>query len=99
LHINLFFALIGFINKEKKRHRARKAIFTEIEKHLSIGLQLLEDAKSDLGPEDPTYKEMAYLMGNYSKAAKSIAALIKKGTGIEDFRPDKRSKSSDEYNG
>jgi hypothetical protein len=86
--------LSPIISREKKRHEVRKSIFAEIEQHLAKGQKLLADVKSNLGHEDPTYSELAYVMDNYSKAAKSIAAFIKKGKGIEGFGPEEMANDS-----
>jgi hypothetical protein len=86
--------LSPIISREKQRHAARKALFAEIKNHLAVGQKLLADVERNLGQDDPAYIEMAYVMDNYIKAAKSIAAYINKGKGIEDFSSEEVSNDS-----
>lgn len=77
--------LLPVINKERKRHEQRKAVFNQVEAHFLKGRKLLEKAFSELGEDDPISQRLSGAMGIYESAYKQMAAYMEKGKGIEDF--------------
>lgn len=77
--------LLPVINKERKRHEQRKAVFNQIEAHFMKGRKLLERAFAELGEDDPVSQRLSGAMGIYESAFKQMAAYMKKGKSIEDF--------------
>lgn len=77
--------LLPVINKERKRHEHRKAVFSQIEAHFLKGRKLVAKAFSELGEEDPISQRLSGAMGIYESAYKQMADYMEKGKGIEDF--------------
>jgi hypothetical protein len=79
--------LLPIIQKERRRHAKRKAVFSRIEDHLNQGRKLLNTAYSELGEEDLLTDRLAAAMSVYESAVKQMAAFMKKGKSIETFDP------------
>lgn len=77
--------LLPVINRERKRHEQRKAVFNQIEAHFMKGRKLLEKAFAELGEDDPISQRLSGAMGIYESAFKQMATYMEKGKGIEDF--------------
>ena len=79
--------LLPIIQKERRRHAKRKAVFSRIEDHLNQGRKLLNTAYSELGEEDLLTDRLGAAMSVYESAVKQMAAFMKKGKSIETFDP------------
>lgn len=79
--------LLPIIDRERRRHATRKAMFGKIQKHLAEGRRLLEEAFAELGEEDPVTDRMRAAMGVYESAYRHMAAFLEKSEGIERFEP------------
>lgn len=77
--------LLPVINKERKRHKRRKAVFDQVEGHLQKGRRLLEAAYAELGEDDLITDRLTAVMGVYESAFKQISTYMEKGKSIEDF--------------
>jgi hypothetical protein len=84
--------LLPVINKERKRHEQRKAVFHQIETHFLNGRKLLEKTFSELGEDDLISQRLSGAMGIYESAYKQMAAYMEKGKCIEDFDTEKFQK-------
>ncbi len=79
--------LLPIITRERRRHATRKALFGKIQKHLTEGRRLLEEAFAELGEEDPITDRMGAAMGVYESAYRHMAAFLEKSESIERFEP------------
>lgn len=80
--------LLPIIDRERRRHATRKALFGKIQKHLAQGKQLLEEVYGELGEEDPMTDRMGAAMGVYESAFRHMKAFLEKSEGIESFETD-----------
>ncbi len=77
--------LLPVIAKERERHSMRKAMLKEINAHLAEGLEILQQAQSHLGEEDPVYIRFKTAMQALANAQSHIEEYVRKGSGIEGF--------------
>lgn len=77
--------LLPVIEKERKRHRMRKAVLNDINTLLAEGLEILHKAKSLLGEDDPVYVRFEAAMHSLINSQSHIEDYVKKGRGIEEF--------------
>lgn len=77
--------LLPVIEKERKRHRMRKAVLNDINTLLAEGLEILHKAKSLLGEDDPVYVRFETAMHSLINSQSHIEDYVKKGRGIEEF--------------
>ncbi len=77
--------LLPVIEKERERHRNRKAVLNEINAHLAQGLKLLQKAQSLLGEDDPVYARFESAMHSLINSQSHIEDYVKRGSGIEEF--------------
>lgn len=81
--------LMPIIANERKRYTKRKEMFTQIQSHLKKGRNLLKQAYSELGEEDPITDRFTAAMGVYESAFKQMMQFMEKGKDIEEFDPKK----------
>ncbi|MCF8052376.1 MAG: hypothetical protein K9L59_14125 [Desulfobacterales bacterium] len=77
--------LLPVIEKERKRHRRRKAFLTNLEAFLAQGDQLLRKAQAELGKEDPVVSRFESVMTAGRNAFDAGSVFVEKGDVIEDF--------------
>jgi hypothetical protein len=77
--------LMPLIEKEQRRHGARKTLLAKMERHLKGGRQLLAAMTAELGPNDPMRDKMNQVMGTYERAYAAMADFVQKGDIIEGF--------------
>jgi len=77
--------LLPVIEREREKHRKRKAILDEIKDYLAKGEKILKKAKRSLGDDDPAYDRMESAMMGLVNAHDDIEAFVEKGKIIEDF--------------
>jgi hypothetical protein len=77
--------LLPVIEKERKRHRRRKAFLKNLEAFLAQGDQLLRKAQAELGKEDPVVSRFESVMTAGRNAFDTGSAFVEKGDVIEDF--------------
>ena len=77
--------LLPVIEKERERHRNRKAVLNDINAHLAQGLKLLQKAQSLLGEDDPVYARFESAMHSLINSQSHIEDYVKRGSGIEAF--------------
>jgi len=77
--------LLPVIEREREKHRKRKAILDEIKEFLAKGETILKKAKRSLGKDDPAYDRMESAMIGLVNAHDDIETFVEKGKIIEDF--------------
>lgn len=77
--------LTPIIKREKEKHQIRKEVLGDMKEHFLKGLNILEDAGSSLGEDDPVFERLRSVMAAYDNAVKTIDHFVKKGDVIEDF--------------
>jgi hypothetical protein len=77
--------LMPVIEKERKRHRKRKAFLEQMQAYLLHGEQLLRRARSDLGSDDPVTNRLEAVVSSCRSAVDTVSAFVDKGNVIEDF--------------
>ncbi|MFO7687244.1 MAG: hypothetical protein R6V60_14265 [Desulfobacterales bacterium] len=75
--------LMPVIEKEKDRHRMRKALLSRINVFIENGEHILKEARERLGEEDPVFDELARAITVLLNARNDMAAFIDKGKIIE----------------
>ncbi len=77
--------LMPIINREREKHRERKAILGEVQQHFAEGIDLLKKAEKALGGDDPVFNKLATAMGVYESALRDMVAYVEKGRLMEGF--------------
>jgi hypothetical protein len=77
--------LLPVIEREREKHRSRKALLNGIREHLVKGQELLALSRAQLGEEDPVTGWLASAMADFEYACRSIEGFVEKGDIIEDF--------------
>lgn len=77
--------LLPVIEREREKHRSRKALLKEIEEHLEKGQALLAQSRDQLGEEDPVTGWLDSAMADLEHACRNIEDFVEKGDVIEDF--------------
>lgn len=77
--------LIPVIEKEKEKHQMRKALLDRINEFIESGEKLWQEARVQLGEEDPVFDELDRAMTSLLSARNDISAFIAKGKIIEKF--------------
>ena len=77
--------LMPVIEKERKRHQRRKAYLEKMASYLHTGEQLLREARSDLGPDDPVTSRLEVVVNTCRSAMDTVSAFVDKGSVIEEF--------------
>ncbi len=77
--------LLPVIEKERKRHRKRKAFLEKMAAYQEQGERLLRQARHDLGPEDPVTSRLESVVHTCRAAVDTVSAFVDKGSVIEDF--------------
>jgi hypothetical protein len=73
------------IEKERERHRKRKAFLEHLQAHLDRAEQLLRRARRDLGSDDPVTSRLEAVVSSSRSAVDTVSAFVEKGNVIEDF--------------
>ena len=77
--------LLPVIEKERERHRKRKAYLERLQAHLDRAEQLLRGARRDLGSDDPVTSRLEAVVSSSRSAVDMVSAFVEKGNVIEDF--------------
>ncbi len=77
--------LLPVIQREREKHRRRKRLLVEIDRHHQEGLKLLEQSVALLGEDDPVAARLAAAMDAYTGARDQIAHFVGKADVIEAF--------------
>lgn len=77
--------LLPVIEREREKHRSRKALLKGIREHLVRGQELLALSRAQLGEEDPVTGWLESAMADFEYACRSIEGFVEKGDIIEDF--------------
>ena len=77
--------LMPVINRERERHRKRKEILGDMNKHLENGLEILEKSRSLLGADDPVSVKLESAMRSLVNAQAHVQNFVQKGEIIEAF--------------
>ncbi len=85
--------LESVILAEKRRHKQRKELFTELCLHYESGKALLEKTRESLGDNDPFCKEIGKSMTVLSRSMQELASFIEKSNIIEQYQPLQNSSS------
>jgi hypothetical protein len=73
------------IEQEKGKQESRKNIAFKVRSSLEAQKQLLHEANSQLGEEDPVCEQLSYAVDRLESAYRSIKTFIRKGEKISDF--------------
>ncbi len=77
--------LLPVIQREREKHRRRKRLLVEIDRHHQEGLKLLAQSVALLGEDDPVAARLAAAMDAYTGARDQIAHFVEKADVIEAF--------------
>jgi hypothetical protein len=77
--------LLPVIEREREKHRTRKALLQEIQAHVSKGQELLALSTAHLGEEDPVTEWLGAAVADFEHACRRIEAFVEKGDVIEGF--------------
>jgi hypothetical protein len=77
--------LLPVLQREREKHRRRKMLLVEIDRHYKQGVKLLEQSLSELGEDDPVTGRLAAAMEAYTAARDQIAHFVAKADVIEEF--------------
>ncbi len=73
------------IEQEKGKQESRKKIASKVRSSLEAQKQLLHDANSQLGAEDPVCEQLSNAVDRLEGAYRSIKTFVRKGEKISDF--------------
>jgi hypothetical protein len=73
------------IEQEKGKQEYRKNVALKVRSSLEAQKQLLHEANSQLGEEDPVCEQLSHAVDRLEKAYRSIKAFVRKGEKISDF--------------
>jgi hypothetical protein len=77
--------LLPVLQREREKHRRRKMLLVEIDRHYQQGVTLLEQSVSELGEDDPVSGRLAAAMEAYTAVRDQIAHFVAKADAIEEF--------------
>ena len=77
--------LLPLIEKERERHERRKKVFKRLKAHLGKREALLNQAREELGEDDPICERMEAMLASDLREYHNIADFIEKSAVIEDF--------------
>ena len=77
--------LLPVIQREREKHRRRKRLLVEIDRHHQEGLKLLAQSVALLGEDDPVAARLAAAMDAYTGARDQIAHFVERADVIESF--------------
>ena len=77
--------LMPLIEREKRRHEARKSILDDFAEYLLKGRQILARASESLGEDDPVFNKIRNTVTVGESAYRDIRTFVERGRGIEDF--------------
>jgi hypothetical protein len=73
------------IEQEKGKQESRKNIALKVRSSLEAQKQLLHEANSQLGEEDPVCEQLSHAVDRLESAYRSIKTFVRKGEKISDF--------------
>ena len=77
--------LMPVITRERKRHRKRKDILSDMNEYLENGLEILQKSTALLGEDDPVSVKLASAMKALVNARNHVKAFVERGEIIEEF--------------
>ena len=77
--------ILPLLAREKEKHKKRKLLLEELHGYLQSGTRLLQQAKDDLGQDDPVFLEMLNMMGVVKNCCRGVEQSVAKGNKIEKF--------------
>lgn len=77
--------LLPVIQREREKHRRRKKLLVEIDRHFEEGLMLLERSVAELGEDDPVSTRLAVAVAAHREVRDQIAHFVSKADIIEEF--------------
>lgn len=77
--------LMPLIEREKRRHEARKEILDDFSEYRFKGQQILAQARKSLGEDDPVFNKIRNAVSVGESTFRDIRAFVERGRGIEDF--------------
>lgn len=77
--------LMPIIEREKEKHRHRKALLKKVIDHFNQGVVLLQEADDTLGLDDPVSDRMRSAIASYENTIRDLAAYVEKGRVLEEF--------------
>jgi hypothetical protein len=73
------------IEQEKGKHESRKRIASRVRNSLETQKRLLDEARLQLGADDPVCEHLSHALGRLESAYRSIRTLLEKGEKISEF--------------
>jgi hypothetical protein len=77
--------LMPVITRERKRHRKRKEILSDMNEYLENGLEILQKSTALLGEEDPVSIRLSAAIKSLANAQSHVNAFVERGEIIEEF--------------
>jgi hypothetical protein len=77
--------ILPLLAREKEKHKKRKLLLEELHDYLQNGTNLLQQAKDDLGQDDPVFLELLNMMRVVNNCCRGVEQSVTKGNKIENF--------------
>ena len=77
--------LLPVIEREKERHRIRKKLLSEVNDYCRRGLHLLEDAREQLGADDPFCEKLEAAVAACGLSVRDISDFVARCADIENY--------------
>jgi hypothetical protein len=77
--------ILPLLAREKEKHQKRKLLLKELQAYLQSGTELLQQAKDDLGQDDPVFQDMLNMMRVVKNCTQGVEQCVVKGNKIEKF--------------
>jgi len=77
--------LLPVIEREKKRHRIRKRLLSEVNAHCRNAMQLLENARKLLGEDDPFCEKLETAVAAGGLSASDLSDFVARCEDIENY--------------
>ena len=77
--------LLPLIAQEREKHEKRKIVAARFNAYLQKGVKLLQDARRDLGDEDPVVQQLNSAMTQCAHTHNGLLELIERGKCLEEF--------------
>jgi len=77
--------ILPLLAREKEKHQKRKLLLEELQVYLQSGTELLQQAKGDLGQDDPVFQDILSMMRVVKNCYQGVEQFVVKGSKIENF--------------
>ncbi len=77
--------ILPLLAREKEKHQKRKLLLKELQAYLQSGTELLQQAKDDLGQDDPVFQDILNMVRVVKNCTQGVEQCVEKGNKIENF--------------